>query len=101
MTLEEIYYISQIVASVAVLASLIFVTPLLPTSGGRGAGGEGGKSGKQDSETWLHSEQGSPARFHRTRTTFYLSMSNTPTLTPNPSPTRNGQERGERCEIRA
>ena len=37
MTLEEFYYISQIVAVFAIFGSLIFVTPLLLTSSGRGA----------------------------------------------------------------
>ena len=46
MTLEEFYYISQIVAVFAIFGSLIFVTPLLLTSSGRGAGGEGGKPSK-------------------------------------------------------
>ena len=101
MTLEELYYVSQIAAAVAIFGSLIFVTPLPPTSSGRGAGGEGGAPHTQAAETRFHSEQFPWPQLSRARTSFHVGVRGILTLTPNPSPARNGQERGDRCEIRA
>ena len=101
MTLEELYYISQIVAVIAVLASLIFFTPLLLTSSGRGVGGEGSALHTQAAEAGFHSQQSPWPQFYRASTASHVGARGICTLTPIPSPARSGQERGEHSEIRA
>ena len=100
MTLEAIYYVSQIAAGVAILASLLIFTPLLLTSSGRGAGGEGLAIKTQVAEIRFHNEQSSWPQSSRARTTFHAGVRGIRTLTPIPSPARIGQERGEHSERR-
>ena len=101
MTLEELYYVSQIIASVAIFASLIFFTPLLLTSSGRGVGGEGSALHTQAAEAGFHSQQSPWPQLSRESTAFHMGVRGILTLTPIPSPARSGQERGEHSEIRA